>query len=284
MVEITEADLRKLYDFDAEAELVRMAVFESVRGPDATIRFIGRYAAWNGWFGSGVASLAAKIGRGRDLFRDPAEPISALADRSVLVGSYFFDAARDEFDDRDTAHRDTHRCLAQALLKGVLQYFRTTHAYLEDLPTVEALLVPPLWHDALCARVSMGYGNGLPDTLPSIFRAIGYHVGSEVLADREFSTIDRALRDHAPALVDYLGETSVEIAGQSHRAYQWLSIHSGHGGAVEAEHFAWATKGANLAFSYVPSALHDALLRQLQLGFIDFARDHQEFFEGVTTR
>ena len=47
-----------------------------------------------------VASLAGKIGCARHLFTDPAEPFLPAADRNVLVASYIFDAARDEFDDQ----------------------------------------------------------------------------------------------------------------------------------------------------------------------------------------
>lgn len=118
--EIRLEELRQLCDFDAGVERVERALDRALEGPAELVRFVGRYASWNGWFGSGVAALSGKIGRSRALFVDPDEPVSDLADRSVLVASYFFDAARDEFDDRDTAHRDTHRCLAQALLKGLL--------------------------------------------------------------------------------------------------------------------------------------------------------------------
>jgi hypothetical protein len=275
---IEETELKKLYDYGAETAFVKEVIRRCLGSRESTLQFLGFYADWNGWFGSGVASLAAKIGRARALFRDPSETIPSLADRSVLVASYFFDAARDEFDDRDTSHRDTHRCLAQAMLKGTVSFL--SH---DGAPALDAivLLEPPLWLGGLAARVPIGYGHGAPDDLPSIFRAMGYHIGSEVLADREFSTLDEAMREVRPELVHFLRGNLVEIAGQTHNAYQWLAIHSGHGGGVEAEHFAWATAGVQTAFSFVPQSLHEALRRQVHLGFIDFARDHREFFESV---
>jgi hypothetical protein len=283
MTEITRAGLKKVYDFERESRVVEDACRAGTAAVPALLRFIGRYAAWNGLFGAGVAALAGKIGRSRLLLLDPAEPIAALADRSVLVASYFFDAARDEFDDRDTPHRDTHRCLAQALLKGVITYGRRERAEWGDAGSVNELLAEPLWLQSLTARVGHGYGATSPDDLPSMFRSMGYHLGSEVLADREFSTIDEYLRTQCPELVAYLSDTKVEIAGRLHGAYQWFSIHSGHGGAVEAEHFAWATRGARLAFDYVAPALHAPLYQQLLLGFKDFTRDHREFFENVNS-
>lgn len=281
ITEIARHELEALTDFTAAEEAVRSAIETASNEPALLVRFLGRYAAWNGWFGSGVAALAGKIGRSRALFLDPEEPVHDLADRSVLVGSYFFDAARDEFDDRDTAHRDTHRCLAQALLKGVLAYVARDDKRLADAGFINRWLAVPVWLSALGARVAQGYGTGSPDDAPSAFRSMGYHLGSEVLADREFSLVDATLHARLPELVDFLSRERVDIAGEQHGAYQWLRIHSGHGGAVEADHFAWATRGARLAFGYVPAAQHAPLRRQLELGFLDFAGDHREFFAHV---
>jgi hypothetical protein len=281
MTEITRAELQRLYDFETESRNVSGACAEASQDPDGLLRFLGRYAAWNGLFGAGVAGLAGKIGRSRCLFLDPAEPISALADRSVLVASYFFDAARDEFDDRDTPHRDTHRCLAQATIKGVMDYFAGMRLRFKDPDYINALLAEPLWLQSLTMQVATGYGAASPDTLPAIYRAMGYHLGSEVLADREFSIIDAQLKTANPDLIAHLQASEYPIVGRMHNAYRWLSIHSGHGGAVEADHFAWATRGTRLAFDYVEPALHEALRSELHLGFLQFSCDHKGFFANV---
>jgi hypothetical protein len=141
------------------------------------------------------------------------------------------------------------------------------------------LLDEPDWLSALNTRVAKGYGSQSADDLPAIFHAIGYHLGSELLADREFSIIDETLRTTAPELTTYLQTTKVDIAGQSHVAYQWVGIHSGHGGGAEADHFDWATQGVKLAFRFVPEAQHAALKENLYDGFRAFAKDHREFFE-----
>jgi len=243
------------------------------------LRLLARYASWNGFFGSSVASLAGLIGRARGLFADPSEPVTAVADRSVLVGSYFFDAARDEFDDRDTPHRDTHRCLAQALLRGLIDAAHDPRA--KDPSFLAEWLREPMWLVALNARVGIGYGHGSRGDAPAVFRAMGYHLGSELLADREFSLIDRMMRARCPELVARLEGTAVRIAGQQHVPYAWIRIHSGHGGSVEADHFEWATRGVRAAFDYTRTADHAPLSEQLFLGFQDFARDHAEFFTRV---
>jgi hypothetical protein len=279
---ITRAELEQLVSVDDAGKSVEATLDELCKQPLLLVRFLGRYASWNGWFGSGVASLAGKIGRSRALFIDPDEPMVDVADRSVLVGSYFFDAARDEFDDRDTAHRDTHRCLAQAMLKGVLGHFAAHDPRLAEPTFVNHWLAQPVWLKSLGSRVAQGYGANTAEDAGSVFRSIGYHLGSEVLADREFSLIDQTLRSRHPALVQHMASTKVDIAGQAHSSYQWLSIHSGHGGAVEADHFEWATRGAKLALTYTREENRSALRRQIHLGFIDFARDHREFFDNVS--
>jgi hypothetical protein len=280
MTDITREELESLVSFSAQEELVVGALKAAFADPVGRVRFLGRYTSWNGFFGSGVATLAGKIGRCRRAFLDPVQPVHALADRSVYVASFFFDAARDEFDDRDTVHRDTHRCLAQSTLKGFIDFELLKGAESLDSPEkINQLLQEPEWLDALNLRVAKGYGSQSADDLPSIFHAIGYHLGSELLADREFSIIDETLRTSAAELTAYLQSTKVEIAGQSHMAFQWVGIHSGHGGGAEADHFDWATQGVKLALRFVPAEQHVALKANLHEGFRAFAKDHREFFE-----
>jgi hypothetical protein len=280
MSEITATELQQLCDFADHQRLVRDALREALQSPVSRVCFLGRYTSWNGFFGSGVATLAGKIGRSRGCFVDPQQPIAAIADRSVYVASFFFDAARDEFDDRDTVHRDTHRCLAQSMLKAMIDHERANGALGNDADLASQLR-DPAWLSALNARVAAGYGAGTPDDLANLFSAIGYHLGSELLADQEFTIIDRTLHEQAPQLVAFLKGATINIAGQDHRGYQWIAIHSGHGGGVEAHHFEWATQGARLALRFVPAQYHDELRRCLHQGFLDFARDHREFFERV---
>lgn len=281
MNKINRGELETLVNFSAHERMVYEAIATALADPIGRLRFLGRYTSWNGLFGSGVAALAGKIGRSRRLFLDADEPVEALADRSVYVGSFFFDAARDEFDDHESVHRDTHRCLAQATLKGLLEIEGAHLPALVDSRGVNALLAEPDWLQALNVRVAQGYGVGSADDLEAIFAAIGYHLGSELLADREFSIIDETLRHAAPELVQQLLMKRVTIAGQEHVAYHWIAIHSGHGGAAEADHFEWATQGARLALRFTPEAGHAALKQRLTQGFIAFAHDHRRFFELV---
>lgn len=275
---ITREEVESLMDLKAAMDPVHASLEVACRAPTDLARFISRYASLNGWFGSSVACLAGKIGRCRDMFLDPSEYILDVADRSVLVGSFFFDAARDEFDDRDTPYRDTHRCLAQAMLKGILMQCNVS------VNGINRFLDPPIWLRGIGAAVAQGYGVNTPEVDVSIFRSIGYHIGSEILADMEFTYIDVAMRKHCPDMVDYLSTAQVDIAGTKHNAYAWISIHSSlkSGGSKEIEHFNWATQGANVALQYTPEERREPLRHQIHLGFLDFARDHREFFENVS--
>jgi hypothetical protein len=280
-VEISRAEIESLYNPEAVMDTMHAALRVAIATPSGLVRFLSRYANLNAWFGSGVASLAGKIGRSRGIFVDPNEPILDLADRSVLVASYFFDAARDEFDDRDTEYRDTHRCLAQACIKGSIEFFRLAgHG---NKSTVNALLEQPLWLQGIGSRVASGYGVTTSELGVDLFRSMGYHIGSEILADQEFSEIDRAFKNRWPELVQFLRGNTFEVYRQKHPGYAWIGLHSGDGSAKEVEHFEAATAGVRTALSLVPEASRDAYRHQVHLGIGSFVRDHQEFFGAVST-
>jgi len=279
MTTITEDHLRAILDIDEDKQLIRHVLGETLASGDRErlVRFFARYISWNGFFGAGVATLAGKIARARLLFTDPAEGFRPAADRSVLVASYFFDAARDEFDDHESRERDPHRNLAQAFLKGLVQIALPD----ADAARRNALTADPMWLTALNGAVATGYGAYGADDLPTLFRGMGYHLGSEILADQEFSIIDAILTAQGGDLVPRLQGTTVAIGPESHNAYIWIKIHSGSGGAAEADHFAWATQGVNLALGYVDPSLREDLKRQAERGFLAFAHDQREFFDQV---
>jgi hypothetical protein len=267
-------DLLERYDFEAGKATVARVIGAVAADPADLFVTLARYGAWNAMFGAGVTALAGKIVRSQ-AFADPKERIRVIADRSVLVASYFFDAARDEFDDRSTVQRDTHRCLCQAFLKGMFWYFEDRGL---DTTALATRLAEPAWLTSLRDRVAVGYGNGTPDDAPHVFRAMGYHLGSELLADSEFSVIDAALREKAPALVAHLEKKQIEIAGERHEAYLWIRAHSGHGGGAEADHFDWALRGLVMGAGYVSKDHTEELRAQVLAGFEQFAREHDEFF------
>jgi hypothetical protein len=216
------------------------AAFEAAREPAALLSVLGRYIQFNSAFGAGVANLAGEIAARQELFRDPEEPVRLLADRAAEVAADFFYAAIDEFDDRLTPWRDTHRTLAQATLKAAAVELGFTPLDIDRLVRIEGPTRESL------GQVWEGYGVGRPLDDRRLFQGMGFHTGSEVLADQEFNVIDACLRARRPELVKALETTRVELQGQKHDAYYWIRIHTG----VEAEHFDAALRGANRALAY----------------------------------
>src|SRR6185436_19885119 len=131
------------------------------------------------------------------------EPLRLAADRAAEVAADFFYAAVDEFDDRATPWRDTHRTLAQATLKGAGSFFGHSASDLNDV-----LRLNPATRTAM-ARVWEGYGVGAKLEDARLFGGMGFHTGSEILADQEFVILDRHLREKRPELVEALEQMRV---------------------------------------------------------------------------
>ena len=236
---IGREDLAPVLSSHRGNELLRTAV-ESAQDPPRLLTVLGRYVQFNSAFGAGVANLAGEIAARQGLFRDAAEPVAILADRAAEVGADFFYAAVDEFDDRATPWRDTHRTLAQATLKGMGSFFGYRPEQLNGVIRLNAATQKAM------AEVWEGYGVGARLEDSRLFQAMGFHTGSEVLADQEFVILDRVLKATRPEMVAALEAMRVEMLGEKHNAYYWVRIHTG----VEAEHFDAALKGANKALRY----------------------------------
>jgi len=248
------------------------AAFASASAPPAFLSVLGRYVQFNSAFGPGLANLSGEIAARQGLFRDAAEPVRFLADRAAEVASDFFYAAVDEFDDRATPWRDTHRTLAQATVKGAGRFFGYEPARLNDVVRINAGTEEGM------RRVWEGYGVGRPLPDAELFGAMGFHVGSEILADREFLIIDRVLRARRPDLVAALEAMKVEILGGQHNAYYWIRIHTG----VEAEHFDAALQGVNKALAFYAGPDDPAAVKAWILaGFGRFAEVQSGFMAAL---
>lgn len=270
-VELDLAYFRSLADFEAANGRVQNRLSRLRSGEDV-LRFFNHYASWNGRFANGVAALASLIGDSRAHFQE-AGFARATADRSNYVASFIFDAARDEYDDHINPLRDTHRCMAQASLISMAQFYGLGEAVLNESD--------PLALREVSDAVMFGYRGrhwAGGDAVGEIFSGIGYHLGSELLADREFSLIDEHMRGQRQDLVQHLLHSTVELAGGRHRCYAWVGVHSGHGVGVEADHFEFAVAGAKAGLQFLVGATQADALAALVTGFRAFAEDHRKFF------
>lgn len=268
---LDEAFFRRLVDFESVEERVRKRLSLLSNGPDV-LRFFVHYASWNGYFANGVSALTSLVGNSRELFRE-AGFARAAADRSNYIASFFFDAARDEYDDHINPLRDSHRCMAQASLISMQGFFGLGDELLDEEEPAELGAV----NDAVLAGYT-GRACAEVGRVAQAFYAMGYHLGSELLADREFSLIDEYLRQHRSELVQHLMRSTVVLAGGTHRCYAWVGVHSGHGGGVEADHFERAAQGARYALDYLAAGSASQAMDALVAGFRAFDRDHARFF------
>ncbi len=272
MQQIAREDLQPVLEGHRGNVALQAAVEKAVDQKDALLWVLGRYIQFNGAFGPGLANLAGEIAARRELFRDTAEPVRILQDRASDVASDFFHAAIDEFDDRATPWRDTHRTLAQATLKGLGRVLGYEPAQLNDVLRINR------GTDEAMERVQEGYGLGASLSEERLFRGMGFHTGSEVLADEEFTIIDRVLRARRPDLVKTMEAMKVDIAGSSHNAYYWIFIHT----SVEADHFDAAVKGVNKALRFYTGGEPGPKVKGWILaGFRDFAHVQQAFMDNL---
>jgi hypothetical protein len=243
-----------------------------MQGVDHFLCVLGRYIHFNSIFASSVTSLAGEIAARQDLFRDADEPVGIIADRSTEVAADIFFAAIDEFGGHITNHRKTHRALAQAMLKTSGTFFGFDPAQINNTVNL---------NESTCAaihRVREGYGVNQVMDHHKLFSAIGFHLGSEALADQEFRILDNFLRAEQPDLVEHLESTDVNIGGARYSAYYWVRIHT----SVEARHFAVAAKGANRALRYYvglerKSRIKDCIIQ----GARDFTVVQTDFMAGL---
>jgi len=250
------------------------SIFEQALGRitngEQLLRTLSDYIYFNSIFGSGVANLAGEIGARQNLFRDADEPAALIADRSVEVAAPFFFAAIDEFG--GAGHRSTHRTLAQATLKGAGCFLGYEGANLNRLAE------PNLRTLTAMDKVRAGYAINQQVGEQELFRAIGFHIGSEVLADEEFNLLDGFLRAEYADLVEHLMRVRVSINGVEVSSYHWIQIHT----TVEADHFDAALKGANLALRYYVGAESPVRIKQWILdGFTEFAATQTAFMNGL---
>jgi hypothetical protein len=268
---IDKSDMEPILAAHTGNRMFQEALYQ-IESPNDLLCSLGRYIHFNSVFGSGVANLAGEIGSRQDLFRELNEEVAITADRSVEVAANIFFAAIDEFGDSSKVQRSTHRTLAQSTLKAAGAFFGFTLAELNEIacpyePTLAAI-----------SRIRVGYGISQIMNEARLFRAIGFHIGSEVLADEEFNILDGFLRARHPDLVQYLEQTKVNIDGVENRAYRWIQIHT----SVEADHFRAAVVGANLALRYYAGPESRSCVKGWIIdGIKEFAASQAEFMKNL---
>lgn len=241
--------------------------FSLLQSDRSVVQFMRAYVAFNRDFAPCVASLAGAIGLSQDIFQDGPDATD-LDDRGLEVASHVFFSVIDEFWDRERGRTKTHRSMAQFFLRELLCFYRIDPHTLGALPREVRKQI---------ARIRDGYRVDGPKNDTNLFHAIGFHIGSECMADLEFNTLDRLLCERHPALVAHLERVEDEV-GDS--AYFWLRLHK----SVEAEHYEAALRAASAAVETYRGPLDSSELRDRLVGGIHDFFDLQQRFLDVATQ
>jgi hypothetical protein len=237
--------------------------------------FMQRYAYFNSYAGSLVARLASSIGVSYQLFRQPGITVTDFSDRGLEIAARVLAATIDEHADAG-AQQVPHRTLAQATLKAMAE-----HAELKDIE-LNLTAQSPEWMTAIIKDLIGGY-QGKIDDVEAIVTAIGFHLGSELLADREYSIIDKVVRhSHRGKGFDrWLQGRQVEVGGKKISPWYWVVVHGKHNSSgVEAEHFDCALEALNLVVQYRPES-PEQIWQWASQGFLDFAHLQERLFSGM---
>lgn len=269
-------ELAKRFDFEHCDVTCVSACEAALASPKATYLFFNRYAALNGFAGPLVARLASSLGLSRQIFKQSGVPVD-IADRDMLVAQKVFAATIDEYGD-ENQFQHTHRTLAQATVEAAASYAGLNHRQrreLSDLPEVYQPILTSFIDD---------YQGKVGDER-ALVRALGYHIASEVRADREYALIDEVFRhrNKGQGFHAYLKQNSrVTIDEQSVSAWYWVAAHGHYGGSgVEWDHFEAALDAVRIArrYSSVDAAEFNHLVDQ---GIQAFIHCINLAFEAIT--
>lgn len=273
----TEQDFNRISNFDSLDKAVEEACQIAIGQPKAFYLFMQRYTQFNGQAGSLVARLASYIGLSRDLFQIKNCEIIDEADQGLDIAAKVLSATIDEHCDKH--HKGyTHRTLAQATLKTVGNYAELSVSERNKLATI------PNWLTLLLTATANGY-QGVPGDFAALIRAMGFHAASEILADREYTTIDRVVRhDNSNTKFDkYLKDKhgQINLNGKNTSAWYWIATHGSHKkSGVEKQHFEDALEALNLAMEYSSNS-QEQMNQWVFAGFSDFVTIQQTFFQEV---
>jgi hypothetical protein len=269
--------IERLFDLPSLSLSVEAACEVAARHPKTLYIFIQRYVHFNRCTGSLLGHLARSIGLSRDLFNDPDCHVIGAVDRSIEIASKIIAANIDEYADRG-ARYVPHRTFAQATLQTVGNYAKLTQ--LEQ----NKLAIVPYWMKEILEDTVNGY-QGVPGNATGLIRSMGFHAASEVLAAREYLSIDKVIRydNRGKGFDAYLRnlDRNFTVEDRQFTACYWSVIHSKHQGArVEAEHFECALEAIDLATKYRPESAQEIRKSALQ-GFSDFVIVQQRLFAEI---
>jgi hypothetical protein len=274
MTVFSEDIFKKRFNFIILDRTVASTIRLAAQDPKKLYLFFQRYSHFNGYASAVIARLASSIGLSRYLFNNSELVVEEEADRGMEIAAHVLSAAADE-GANDTP---VHRALAQLTLKTVGNYANLSA---DDRNSIAQI---PDWLTPLVKDVVSGY-EGTPGNVKALVKAMGFHLASEMLGDREYALIDEVIRyeNRGIGFDRYLREVAkpVKIHGHSYTPWSWILIHSRHDGTgVEIEHSEYALTALNLAVRYRTEPEQQLMMWAIE-GFEHFVNLQQQLFQEI---
>ena len=244
MATFSEDFFHDLFDFEQIERTVTSTVRLAIKDPIALYLFFQRYSHFNGYASAMISRLASTIGLSRYTFSNPELIVKEEADRGMDIAAQVMSAAADE----GANGTPVHRALAQLTVKTVGDYAELTDRERNTFAKI------PSWLQEIIRDVISNY-EGKIDDEASLVRAMGFHMASEMLGDREYALLDMVVRyeNKGIGFDRYLKQEAKPVLINDHRytAWSWVLIHSRHDGTgIEVEHSEFAVSALNMAVRY----------------------------------
>ena len=274
MATFSEDFFHDLFDFEQIETTVTSTLRLVVKDPVSLYLFFQRYSHFNGYASAMIARLASTIGLSRYTFSNPEMIVKEESDRGMDIAAQVMSAAADE----GANGTPVHRALAQLTVRTVGDY-----ADLNDTERNEFANTPD-WLKQIIQDVVSIY-EGKVDDEASMIKAMGFHMASEMLGDREYALLDMVIRHENKGIGfdRYLKQKAKPALINDHRytPWSWVVIHSKHDGSgVEAEHSEFAVSALNMAVRY-GSASEKQMKAWAEEGFRAFVDIQQRLFREI---
>jgi hypothetical protein len=264
-----------LFDRQTNNANIEATVELAASNPVRLYYFMQRYAYFNSFAGSLVARLASSIGLSYKMFQAEGVSVVDQADRGLEIAAKVLLATIDEHADAG-AQNVPHRTLAQVTLQAISEYAELSEAELNKITDT------PDWMEAVITNLIGSY-QGEINNIEALVTAIGFHLGSELLADQEYSLIDKVVRhtNRGTGFDAWLKGKQVQVSGKRLSPWYWIVVHGKHNASgVEADHFQYALDALNLLAQNRPES-NETILKWAAKGFLDFAALQQQLFTSI---
>lgn len=274
MAIFSESIFHEQFDFEKIERTVTSTVRLAVKDPVTLYLFFQRYSYFNGYASAMIARLASTIGLSRYVFSNSELLVKEEADRGMDIAAQILSAAADE----GVKDKPVHRALAQLTVKTVGDYAGLSAEERNEFAQI------PAWLDEIVRAVISNYEGTLNDEA-SLVRAMGFHLASEMMGDREYALLDMVVRHENQGIGfdRYLKQKAKPVVIGNHRytPWSWVLIHSKHDGTgVEVEHSEFALSALDMAVRY-GSASEKQVMVWAQEGFNAFVELQQRLFREI---